>query len=151
MEKGELELLEIHSMDRLGRDLLSVLEIWNLFTEKGITIVCRNPNIRNIDENGKVDVFSTLLMSIISTMSQFEKSMIKERQMEGIKIRKMKGLYGGRKIGSVDSPEKFLEKPKNKKIMEYLKDNRLSYKEISKVVGCSVTTIVKVGKFCNPT
>jgi len=38
-------------------------------------------------------------------MSAFEKSLIKERQMKGIRVRKQKGLCGGRKIGSVDTPE----------------------------------------------
>jgi DNA invertase Pin-like site-specific DNA recombinase len=36
------------------------------------------------------------MMGILSTMGEFEKSLIKERQLEGIKIRKQKGLYGGR-------------------------------------------------------
>ena len=114
IDTGKLTHLEIHSIDRLGRNLISTLEVWNELTQKNIVIVCRNPNIRNIDENGKVDMFSELMMSILSTMSAFEKSLIKERQMEGIRVRKEKGLYGGRKIGSVDTPERFLNKPKNK-------------------------------------
>ena len=36
--------------------------------------------------------------------------MIRERQMEGIKIRKEKGLYRGRQIGTTISPMKFLNK-----------------------------------------
>jgi len=40
------------------------------------------------------------MMGILSTMSDFERNLIRERQMEGIRIRKERGLYGGRKIGS---------------------------------------------------
>lgn len=144
IDTGKLSHLEIHSIDRLGRNLISTLAVWNELTQKNIVIVCRNPNIRNIDENGKIDMFSELMMSILSTMSAFEKSLIKERQMEGIRVRKEKGLYGGRKIGSVDTPERFLNKPKNKKIIEYLDKGTYTYQEICKILGCSMTTIAKV-------
>jgi len=149
IDNGELNHLEIHSIDRLGRCLMSTLEVWNELTQKNIVVVCRNPNIRNIDDNGKVDMFSELMMSILSTMSSFEKSLIKERQMEGIRIRQEKGLYGGRKIGSIVSPDKFLNKPKSRKIIEYLDKGNYTYNEISRIVGCSMTTISKVQKLMN--
>ncbi|NDA63543.1 MAG: hypothetical protein EBX50_16130 [Chitinophagia bacterium] len=52
--------------------------VWSDLTQKDITIVCRNPSIRNLTENGKVDKFSQLMMGILSTMGEFEKSVIKE-------------------------------------------------------------------------
>lgn len=146
MENKKLTHLEIHSIDRLGRDLMSTLEVWNELTRRNIVIVCRNPNIRNIDENGKVDVFSELMMSILSTMSSFEKSLIKERQMEGIRLRKEKGLYSGRRIGTIDTDERFLNKPKSKKILEYINKGSYTYDEIRKILGCSLNTISKVKK-----
>lgn len=151
IDDGKLTHLEVHSIDRLGRELISVLEVWNYLTEKGIVLTCRNPQIRNFDENGKVDTFGQLLMSVISIMSDFEKKMIRERQMEGIQVRKLKGLYMGRKFGSVETNDKFLNKPKNQEIIKFLKEARLSYSEISKVVGCSQTTIVKVKKMISQT
>jgi DNA invertase Pin-like site-specific DNA recombinase len=86
------------------------------------------------------------MMGILSTMSSFEKSLIRERQMEGIKIRKEKGLYSGRRIGTRESINKFLLKKKNQTIIEYLKKGTYSYQEIGKIVGCSTTTITKVKK-----
>jgi DNA invertase Pin-like site-specific DNA recombinase len=147
IDTGKLTHLEIHSIDRLGRNLISTLEVWNELTQKGIVIVCRNPNIRNFDMNGKVDMFSELMMSILSTMSVFEKNLIKERQMEGIRVRKAKGLYGGRKIGSLDTSERFLNKPKNKKIIDYLEKGTHTYLEISRILRCSMTTIIKVKEY----
>jgi DNA invertase Pin-like site-specific DNA recombinase len=91
-DENKFTLLEIHSIDRPGRSTLDTLMLWQEMTQKGITIVCRNPNIRNIDEDGKVDKFSELMMSIHSTMSQFERNLIRDRQMEEIRIRKEKGL-----------------------------------------------------------
>ena len=137
--------IHCHSIDRLGRSTLDLLSVWVLLTQKGITIVCRNPNIRNIDENGKVDKFSELMMSIISTMSQFERNLIRERQMEGIRIRKEKGLYSGRRIGTTDTPERLLQKERSKQILKYI-EKGYPVREIEKIVSCSKTTITKVRK-----
>ena len=142
---GKLKELHVHSIDRLGRNTLDVLTTWKELTEKGIRIVCKNPSIQNIDENNEEDPFSSLLLGILSSLSLYEKSIHRERQIEGIRIRKEKGLYGGRKINTRDTPTKLLKKPRSKKILEYL-DKGYTYKEISKIVPCSRTTIVKVKK-----
>jgi DNA invertase Pin-like site-specific DNA recombinase len=125
--------------------MIDILGVWSDLTQKGITIVCRNPSIRNLTENGKVDKFSQLMMGILSTMGEFEKSLIKERQLEGIKIRKQKGLYGGRKIGTTINPNEFLQKEKSQKIKEYLLKG-YTHNEISKILQCSQSTIQKVKK-----
>ena len=146
IDKGSLKKLVIHDVTRIGRNTLDVLSVWTDLTQRGIVIECKNPTLRNINEDGTVDKFSELTLSILSTMSQFEKSLIRERQMEGIKIRKEKGLYSGRRIGTVDTKERFLSKPKNKQIIDYLKRDSYSYHEIGKILGCSTTTITKVKK-----
>jgi DNA invertase Pin-like site-specific DNA recombinase len=106
-------------------------------------VVCRNPSLRNLDENGKEDKFSQLMMSILSTMSDFERSLIRKRQMEGIRLRKEKGLYKGRQIGTTESTERFLSKPKNQEIVKLL-NRGLKYSEIQKILGCSPNLIRKV-------
>jgi DNA invertase Pin-like site-specific DNA recombinase len=146
IDENKLTHLEIHSIDRLGRSLLPCLEVWNELTSKGITVVCRNPMLRNIDENGKPDKFSELMMSILATMSTYEKSLIKERQMEGIKLRQQKGLYAGRKIGTTISSDAFLGHSRSILILKYLSKGTLTYNEICKVVKCSPSTIVKTKK-----
>jgi DNA invertase Pin-like site-specific DNA recombinase len=143
IDTHQLELLEIHSIDRLGRNMMDVLGVWTELTQKGITIVCRNPSLRNLTDDGKIDKFSQLMMGILSTMSDFERNLIKERQMEGIRIRKERGLYGGRKIGSKMDTTQFLQKEKSQKIIEYLKKG-YTHNEISKILRCSPTTIQKV-------
>lgn len=140
--ENKLKELHIHSIDRLGRSTIDVLSIWKELTEKGIRVVCRNPNFQNITDEGKTDMFSELMISILSTMSDFERKMIRERQMEGIRIRKEKGLYKGRQIGTTDSIEKFLNKPKSKDILRDL-DNGYGIREISEMRDCSFSTIYK--------
>jgi len=145
INRGELKELHVHSIDRLGRNTIDVLSTWKELTEKGIRIICKNPSLQNIDENGKEDKFSELMISILSTLSKFERDQIRERQMEGIRIRKEKGLYRGRRINTRDTPTQLLKKPKSKKILDYL-DKGYTYENISKIIPCSRTTIVKVKK-----
>lgn len=146
IENGTLERMDVHSIDRLGRSTLDVLSVWTDLTQRGIVIECKNPTLRNINEDGTVDKFSELMLSILSTMSQFEKSLIRERQMEGIKIRKEKGLYGGRRIGTTDTTDSFLKKKRSQDILNYLNKGTYSYDEISKILSVSTTTVTKVKK-----
>ena len=141
--RGELNELHVHSIDRLGRNTIDVLSTWKELTEKGVRIICKNPSIQNIDEDGKVDQFSSLLTGILSILSQYERDQIRERIMEGVRIRKEKGLYRGRRINTRDTPTQLLKKPKSKKILEYI-DKGYTYEDISKIIPCSRTTIVKV-------
>ena len=145
IDQGKLSHLEVHDITRLGRSTLDCLSVYKDLTERSIRIVSRNPYIRNIDDNGKPDAFSECLISLIASLGTYERNLLLERQKEGIKIRKEKGLYPGRQIGTIESPEKFISKPKNKKILSYL-NKGYSYNEISSIIPCSKSTIVRVKK-----
>ncbi len=149
IDEGKLMHLEVHIIDRLGRNLISVLSTWRELTEKGITIVCRNPNIRNFDDNGNPDKFSELLLSILGSMYSFERSMILQRQKEGIAIARIKNpqAYCGRRINTQDTPERHLKKDKSKKILDYLSKGTHSYSEIAKILSCSPVTITKTKNY----
>jgi DNA invertase Pin-like site-specific DNA recombinase len=148
LDEGKLTHLEVHSIDRLGRNTIDVLSTWKELTDRGVTIVCRNPNIRNFNEDGTPDKFSELLLSILSTMYSFEKDTILQRLREGVRIKKITNpeVYIGRRVGTSYTPEKFLKRKKSQDILQYLKKGTHTYKEISKILGVSQTTISKVKK-----
>ena len=145
VDNGTIKHIEVHSIDRLGRDTLSVLSVWKELTDKGVRVVCRNPNFQNLTESGEKDYFSELLLNILSTMSSFEKSMIKTRQMEGIRLTQMISpeKYSGRKQNTKESTLKFLTK--HSKVVEYL-ERGMKGVEISKLCDVSLNTITKVKK-----
>jgi len=149
IDDQKLSHLEVHSIDRLGRDTISVLQLWKDLTLKGIRVVCRNPNFQNINENGQTDMFSELMLSILSIMADFEKKMIKERQREGITKAKIEARYSGRRVGTTETIVKFLAKPKSKMI---IKDLAYGYstQEIAYRCRCSFSTIDKVRKNFKP-
>jgi DNA invertase Pin-like site-specific DNA recombinase len=145
IDQGKLTHLEIHSIDRIGRNALSILDNYNYLTQQGVRIVCRNPQLSNFNDEGKADPFSDLLLNLFASIAQYERSLIVSRIREGIQARKSKNLYTGRAVGTSETTEKFLKKSKSKKIIELL-EKGYSYSEISSIVPCSKGTIVKVNK-----
>ncbi len=148
MDEGKLTHLEVHSIDRLGRNTIDLLTNWKLFTDNKVTVVCRNPNIRNFDEKGNPDKFSELLLSICGIMYSFEKENIISRVRDGVRLKRMTHpeLYVGRRVGTSYTPEVFLKRKRSQDILNYLNKGTYTYKEISKILGVSETTISKVKK-----
>lgn len=86
--------LFVHSMDRLARNLLDLRGIINDLTTKGIKISFIKENLTFAGDDSAMSI---LLLSIMGSVAEFERSLIRERQAEGIKIAKTKGIYKGRK------------------------------------------------------
>ena len=84
----------VHSMDRLARNLDDLRKLVSQLTDQNI-------NIRFIKEGltftGEDSPMSTLLLSVMGAFAEFERTLIKERQMEGIALAKKRGAYKGRK------------------------------------------------------
>jgi DNA invertase Pin-like site-specific DNA recombinase len=145
LEKGVLTSLSVWTIDRLGRDLLDILHTIQFLSEKGIRIHFIQQGLISLDEEGKENPISKMIISILGIVAEMERKQIKERQREGIELAKLRGVYKGRVNGSKEDIRVFLNKPKVAKTIEYLKKG---YKasEISRIVGIHVNTITKVKK-----
>ncbi len=148
-DKGILTSLSVWTIDRLGRDLLDVLNTIQFLSEQGIRIHFIQQGLISLDEDGKENPISKMIISILGIVAEMERKQIKERQREGIELAKLRGVYKGRTNGSKEDIRAFLNKPKVVKTIEYLKKG---YKasEISRIVGIHVNTITKVKKIMNP-
>lgn len=145
IDNGIVSGLSVWTIDRLGRDLRDILNTIHFFTEKNIPIRFLSQGLFTIDENGKENSIAKLMISILGTVGEMERSQIRERQMEGIKIAKLKGVYKGRKEGSIEDTLDFLSKPKNKKGLEYIKKGyRLN--EAARLSGVHINTMTKIKK-----
>jgi hypothetical protein len=74
-----------HSMDRLARNLDDLRRIVLRLTERGVHIVFVK---KNLNFTGEDSPMSNLLLSVMGAFAQFERELIRERQREGIEIRK---------------------------------------------------------------
>lgn len=84
----------IHSMDRLARNLDDLRRLVNSLTKKGIAV---NFLKEKLTFTGEDSPMANLLLSVLGAIAEFERSLIRERQLEGIAIAKKRGLYKGRK------------------------------------------------------
>jgi len=143
MIKGDLAQLVVHSLDRLGRDLLDILKTIELFTEHAVPILIQKEGLRTLDDDGNQNPTSRLVISVLGVVAEMERAQIRERQLEGIALAKARGAYVGRRPGSVEGRAKFLAKPRIRQIADYLQRGYRGV-EIRKIVGCSPNTISKV-------
>ncbi|MFD2609148.1 recombinase family protein [Deinococcus taklimakanensis] len=91
----EGDTVVVHSLDRLGRNLLDLQSLVQQLTGKGVTVEFIKEHM--VFKPGEQDSMSTLLFSIMGAFAQFERDLIRERQLEGIAQAKKRGAYKGRK------------------------------------------------------
>jgi DNA invertase Pin-like site-specific DNA recombinase len=145
IEKGILKSLSAISIDRLGRDLRDIINTIHFFNQHKICIHFISQGLSTLDHNGKENPISKMMISILGVVGEMERTQIRERQIEGIKLAKLRGIYKGRAEGSKEDTLSFLSKEKNKKALEYLKKG---YKgiEAAKLAGVHLNTITKIKK-----
>jgi DNA invertase Pin-like site-specific DNA recombinase len=91
----EGDVLVVHSMDRLARDMRDLQTLVKELTERGVTVEFVS---ERLTFNGSDDKYSTLMLHILGGVAQFERAIIRERQREGIAKAKQAGVYKGRKL-----------------------------------------------------
>ena len=84
----------VHSMDRLARNLDDLRRIVQTLTNKGVRIEFLKENLTFTGEDSPM---ASLMLSVMGAFAEFERSLIKERQREGIALAKKRGAYRGRK------------------------------------------------------
>ncbi len=90
----EGDTLFVHSMDRLARNLDDLRRIVQKLTSRNISVTFVNENLTFTNEETPM---SLLLLSIMGSFAEFERSLIRERQREGIALAKKRGAYKGSK------------------------------------------------------
>ena len=84
----------VHSMDRLARNLDDLRRLVTQLTSQQIRIEFVKEGLTFTGEDSPM---SKLLLSVMGAVAEFERSLIRERQMEGIALAKKRGAYKGRK------------------------------------------------------
>ncbi len=84
----------VHSMDRLARNLMDLRSLVQTITKKGVKLTFMK---EGMTFTGEDSAMATLMLSMMGAFAEFERSLILERQREGIALAKMEGKYKGRK------------------------------------------------------
>ncbi len=124
LKKGDV--LVVYKLDRLGRSVRQIMDIFDLLTERGC-------GFKSLTE--PFDTTSALgefFLHIMAAFAQFERSLIRERSIAGQLQAMKKGVIFGPK--SSITPE----------LTETFRDLRgqgLTYKEIGRIYGLSADTV----------
>ena len=149
IEKEALTELYVWQIDRLGRCLLDILSNIKFLTEKKICIHFISQGLSTIQPDGTENSITKMIISILGTLAEMERTISRERQIEGIMLAKLKGnVYTGRKKNSKEDTLKFLSKPKNAKAIDYIKKGYKNI-EVAKIVGVHFNTVTKIKKVAN--
>lgn len=143
IQRGEIKYVSVSSIDRLGRSTLNVLQTIDAFTKLGVVLKVDNLGLESL-VSGKENPTFKLIVSVLANISEMERSTLRERQLEGIQLAKLKGTYKGREKGTTESRQEILMK--YKEVVKLLNKNNYTYLQIAKLSDCSKNTVIKVKK-----
>ena len=132
--------LYIKSIDRLGRDYDEIVEQWRFLTKiQDIDIIVLDFPL--LDTRNKVNgltgkFIADLVLQILSYVAQIERENIRQRQAEGIRIAKEKGVKFGRPV--MNFPENFEE------IYRLWRTQQISQREAGRQLGISHTSFSRL-------
>ena len=99
-EAGNLDEVEVHSIDRLGRDSINVLQTIKRFTELGVNVKSQKEDLNTLLDNGDQNPVDKLLVSVPSTLAEIDYNNGREAKRESIARAKAEGKYSGRAYGT---------------------------------------------------
>lgn len=133
----------IDSVDRLGRNLIDILSTIETFKKNKINIKSLKEGFETLTHDGEENPIAMMTIAVMGSVAQMERMRLKERQSEGIAIAKVNGKFKGRKIGSVQTNDKLIER--HPLIVQFLQKG-FTIREIVALTGKSSATITKVKK-----
>ena len=126
-----------HQIDRMGRSLSDLLWIVETLVKKGVTVRFHKENL--VFNGDQSDPISILMLQLLGSVSQFEKSLINSRVREGVHKAKLLGKYKGRQRSvNQDTVYRILS----------LKDKGYRKTDICKELGLSRSTVYRY--LCDP-
>lgn len=85
----------VHSMDRLARSLSDLLRIVEQLTARGVAVQFVKES-KTFKGSETADPMDKLMLSMLGAFAEYERTLIRERQREGIAKAKERGVYRGR-------------------------------------------------------
>ncbi len=136
----ENDLLIIKSIDRLGRNYKMIIEQWSRITKNikaNIKVIDMPLLDTSIEIKNLIGTFiSDVVLQVLSFVAENERVNIKERQREGIRIAKSKGVVFGRPKISLNA--------KNKETMNSYVNKKITTNEAIKELNVSRDTFFRL-------
>lgn len=141
IKENKIDKVLCWELSRLGRNTIEVLKTIELLNDNCISLYIKNHNIETLNEDGKINPMSQFMIQILTSISEMERTTIRQRIKSGYDSYINNGGKVGRKEGFKKDNSIFLNE--NKEIIKLLKQN-YSVRNIMKITSKSSGTIQKV-------
>ncbi|WP_334013502.1 recombinase family protein [Alteromonas sp. S167] len=128
----EGDTVHVHDISRMARNVGNLLDLVESLRNRGVTLKFHKENMTFTPD--KNDPMQELMLTMLGGIYQFERSMILERQREGIAIAKAEGKYKGR--------PKSIDRERVKQML----DDGISIRKIATQLSISPSTVQAVKK-----
>lgn len=130
-------------LSRIGRNTIEVLKTIQLLNENCISLFIKNHNIETLNDKCEINPMSNFMIQILTSISEMEKSTIRQRIKSGYDNFINNGGKVGRKEGYKKDKEIILTEHKD--VVKLLKQG-YSIRKVMKLTDKSSGTIQKVKK-----
>ncbi|WP_430817312.1 recombinase family protein [Carboxylicivirga sp. RSCT41] len=81
---GQVDNILIWELSRLGRNLKDILKTVDILTEKRINVYAKKENINTLNDDKSVNNTAQMLLGIMGSVAQYERTTITERSKRGL-------------------------------------------------------------------
>jgi len=96
VRSGEIKSILVYKLDRIGRSLQHLINLFEEFSKKGINFISATQNINTVTPEGK------MFLRMLMVLAEYERELIVDRINAGLKRARKQGKTLGRPKGSKD-------------------------------------------------
>jgi DNA invertase Pin-like site-specific DNA recombinase len=141
VKENQIDKVLCWELSRLGRNTIEVLMTIELLNDNCISLFIKNYNIETLNEKCEINPLSQFMIQILTSVSQMERSQIRQRIKSGYDSFRKNGGKVGRKNGFTKDKETLLNQHKD--VVKYLRQGQ-SVRNTMKLTGKSSGTVQKI-------
>jgi DNA invertase Pin-like site-specific DNA recombinase len=146
VKENQIDKVLCWELSRLGRNTIEVLMTIELLNDNCISLFIKNYNIETLNEKCEINPLSQFMIQILTSVSQMERTQIRQRIKSGYDSFRKNGGKVGRKNGFTKDKETLLNQHKD--VVKYLRQGQ-SVRNTMKLTGKSSGTVQKIKGIIN--
>ena len=123
------DTLVVWRLDRLGRSLRHLIQVVNTMNDNGVFFMSLQEKIDTSSSGGK------LIFHVFGALAEFERDIIRERTIAGLKAARERGKVGGRK--------RIMDKNMIRMAKTLMADHKTRVKDVCATLGISKATLYR--------
>lgn len=143
IKENKIDKVLCWELSRLGRNTIEVLKTIQLLNENCISLFIKNYNIETLNDKCEVNPLSQFMIQVLTSVSEMERTTIRQRIKSGYESYRKNGGKVGRKEGFKKDETQIMNE--YKEVVKLLKKG-FSVRKVMKLTDTSSGTVQKVKK-----